>query len=432
MGCESETVTTIAELEAAFERARAADRTYVIAIRTTQYDWTEGGNFWEVGVPEVSGRPSRARGTRRDADRQALPATRLNNERNDRDVTIINGGTQGLGEALARKLVAQGAKGLVLAGRSADRGEALAAELTGLGTPTRSSCGPTSPTRPHRRRSSPPVTNGSARCTGWSTSPRQTSRATLFTDTPDHFDKMIDVNVKAPYFLIQAAARLMLRDGVRGSIVNIGSTSRHGGQARLAAYSMSKGALAIMTRNLAYALMRHGIRVNQVNPGWMDTESEHITQITYDGAPDDWLIAAEAGRPFGRLVKPWEVANMIAFCLSDESGMLTGNLIDVDQSVHGAGDASKPSSRRHRNDALVTLRIAVLGVGRIGRMHAELIARQVAGASLAMVQDVNGDAAADGRRRLGVPHTTDVDAVLGVRRCRRRRDLLAAPTRTCR
>jgi len=58
MGCESETVTTIAELEAAFERARAADRTYVIAIRTTQHDWTEGGNFWEVGVPEVSGRPA--------------------------------------------------------------------------------------------------------------------------------------------------------------------------------------------------------------------------------------------------------------------------------------------------------------------------------------------------------------------------------------
>jgi 3D-(3,5/4)-trihydroxycyclohexane-1,2-dione acylhydrolase (decyclizing) len=56
MGCETETVTTVAELEAAFERARAADRTYVIAVKTTQNDWTEGGTFWEVGVPEVSGR----------------------------------------------------------------------------------------------------------------------------------------------------------------------------------------------------------------------------------------------------------------------------------------------------------------------------------------------------------------------------------------
>ena len=57
MGCEAETVSTIAELEAAFERARAATGTYVIAMRTSQTDWTEGGVFWEVGVPEVSNRP---------------------------------------------------------------------------------------------------------------------------------------------------------------------------------------------------------------------------------------------------------------------------------------------------------------------------------------------------------------------------------------
>ena len=49
-------MTTVAELEAAFERAQAADRTYVIALRPHRHDWTEGGTFWEVGVPEVSGR----------------------------------------------------------------------------------------------------------------------------------------------------------------------------------------------------------------------------------------------------------------------------------------------------------------------------------------------------------------------------------------
>ena len=170
-----------------------------------------------------------------------------------------------------------------------------------------------------------------------------TSRATLFTDTAEHFDTQMNVNVKAPYFLIQAAARVMIREGVPGSIVNIGSTSGYGGQTKLTAYAMSKGALAIMTRNLAFGLMRHNIRVNQVNPGWMDTESEHRTQITYDGAPENWLELAEAQRPMGRLVKPWEVANLIAFCLSDDSGLMTGNLIDVDQSVHGAGDPPVPS-----------------------------------------------------------------------------------------
>ena len=58
MGCNAETVTSIAELEAAMDRARASDRTYVIAIKTSPNEWTEGGIFWEVGVPEVSNRES--------------------------------------------------------------------------------------------------------------------------------------------------------------------------------------------------------------------------------------------------------------------------------------------------------------------------------------------------------------------------------------
>jgi NAD(P)-dependent dehydrogenase (short-subunit alcohol dehydrogenase family) len=257
-------------------------------------------------------------------------------------VTIISGGTQGLGEAVARKLVAGGATGLVLAGRSADRGEALADELTSLGTPSifvkadiADEAAPRQIVDACDDRFG--VVHGLVNVAA------ATSRATLFTDTPEHFDTQMNVNVKAPYFLIQAAARVMIREGVSGSIVNIGSTSGYGGQTKLTAYAMSKGALAIMTRNLAFGLMRHNIRVNQVNPGWMDTESEHRTQITYDGAPENWLELAEAQRPMGRLVKPWEVANLIAYCLSDESGLMTGNLIDVDQSVHGAGDPPIPS-----------------------------------------------------------------------------------------
>jgi NAD(P)-dependent dehydrogenase (short-subunit alcohol dehydrogenase family) len=171
-----------------------------------------------------------------------------------------------------------------------------------------------------------------------------TTRATLFSDTPAHFDAMMATNVKAPYFMIQAVARVMVESGRGGSIVNIGSTSGHGGQSKLSAYSISKGALGVMTRNLAFALMRHNVRVNQVNPGWMDTESEHRTQVEQDGAPENWLALAEARRPMGRLVKPWEVANVVALCLSAESGLMTGNCIDVDQSVQGAGDPPIPTA----------------------------------------------------------------------------------------
>jgi NAD(P)-dependent dehydrogenase (short-subunit alcohol dehydrogenase family) len=257
-------------------------------------------------------------------------------------IIIINGGTQGLGEAVARRCVDQGvATGLVLTGRSAGRGTALADELTALGV--RSVFVETDASDPaapqmivDRCVAEFGTVNGVVNVAA------VTSQATLFTDTPEHVDRMMAVNVKMPYFLIQAAARVMIEQGAKGSIVNVGSTSQYGGQPKLTAYVMSKAALVVMTRNLAFGLMRHGIRVNQVSPGWMDTESEHITQITYDGAPPNWLELAEAGRPMRRLVKPWEVANLIAFCLSDESGMLTGNVIDVDQSVQGAGDPPIP------------------------------------------------------------------------------------------
>jgi NAD(P)-dependent dehydrogenase (short-subunit alcohol dehydrogenase family) len=257
-------------------------------------------------------------------------------------VTIISGGTQGLGEAVARKLAAGGSAGLVLGGRSGERGEALATELSEAGTPSVfvrvDMADPGAPAAlvdacARRFGTVHGVVNVAA----------ATSRATIWTDTPEHWDRMLAINTRAPYFLIQGAARLMVRTGTPGSIVNVGSISGYGGQPKLSAYSISKGALAVMTKNLAFALMRHRIRINQVNPGWMDTESEDVTQRTYEGATDGWLARAEAARPLGRLVQPWEVANAIAFCLSDDSGLMTGNCIDVDQSVQGAGDPPIPS-----------------------------------------------------------------------------------------
>jgi NAD(P)-dependent dehydrogenase (short-subunit alcohol dehydrogenase family) len=257
-------------------------------------------------------------------------------------VTIINGGTQGLGEAVARKLASQSATGLVLAGRSRTRGEALAAELTAAGTTSiYVEADMNDATAPQQIVDACDARFGVVH--GLVNVAALTSRSTIWNDSPEHFSKMMAVNVSGPYFLIQAAVRLMNRENVQGSVVNVGSISGYGGQSGLTAYSISKGALSTMTKNLAFALMRQGIRVNQVNPGWMDTESEDWTQRTYEGATDGWLQKVEATKPMGRLVKPWEVANAIAFCLSADSGLMTGSMIDVDQSVQGAGDAPSPS-----------------------------------------------------------------------------------------
>ena len=118
-----------------------------------------------------------------------------------------------------------------------------------------------------------------------------------------------------------------------------------GGQPILAPYSASKGALGVLTRNAAYALMRDGIRINGLNIGWMDTPGEHGIQQRAHAAPPDWLVKAEAGMPTGRLLKPAEVARAIAFLCSAESGMMSGALVDFDQSVQGAGDPPRPMER---------------------------------------------------------------------------------------
>ncbi len=256
-------------------------------------------------------------------------------------VILISGGTQGLGETTARLCAQRGAAGLVLVGRSANLGEALSKELTAAGTPTifieadvsDASAAQTIIAAAEARFGVVHGLVNVAACT---------DRGNIFDTTIDAWDRMMNINVRAPFLLTQAVARLLQRRGEKGSIVNIGSTSGHGGQPFLHGYSVSKGAISIETKNATYSLMRWGVRVNQLNPGWMDTPSEDAVQRNWHGADDSWLASAEASRPMGRLVKPDEVARAIAFLLSDESGLMTGTIIDFDQSVQGAGDAPAP------------------------------------------------------------------------------------------
>src|SRR5260370_20351854 len=116
----------------------------------------------------------------------------------------------------------------------------------------------------------------------------------------------------------------MLEKQIRGSIVNIISMSSYGGQPFLSPYSTSKGALVTMTKNVANSVIKDRIRVNGLNLGWMDTPGEDAIQKRFHQAPSDWLQKAEQSQPFGRLIKPEEVARTVAFLLSDEWGLITG------------------------------------------------------------------------------------------------------------
>ena len=256
-------------------------------------------------------------------------------------VLLLSGASRGVGECVARLAVARGAAGLALVGRDTKTGDKLAGELSSLGTKTifiTADLGKSD--EPKRIVNIVNETFGVVH--GLLNSAAETSRGSVWNTTPEMFDTMMAVNVRAPFMLIQECAKIMKREGVAGSVVNIGSVTGYGGDVNLTHYAISKGALHTLTRNCAYSLMRDRVRVNLLNPGWMDTPTEDATQRKWHNAQDGWLEKAERDQPMGRLIKPDELARTILFLLSDESGLMTGAVIDFDQSVVGAGSPSKP------------------------------------------------------------------------------------------
>lgn len=249
-------------------------------------------------------------------------------------VAVVTGSTQGLGEAVARRLARRGLAGLVLCGRSRDKGEALADKLSADGCRAVFVAADLSHvTDCQRIVQSADDTFGRVdilvNCAG------NTERGTLLDTDEATFDRLFATNTKAPFFLMQAAARLMIREGIEGRMVNILSMSGHGGQPFISAYCGSKGALATLTRNAAFSLMRNRVRVNGLNIGWMNTPGEDRIQKTFHGADEGWLARAAAEQPAGRLLDPDEVAGGVEFLVTPASGMMTGTIIDFDQNVLG-------------------------------------------------------------------------------------------------
>jgi NAD(P)-dependent dehydrogenase (short-subunit alcohol dehydrogenase family) len=162
------------------------------------------------------------------------------------------------------------------------------------------------------------------------------SRGTLLETTPELWEAHFNTNARGPFLTMQALVRHLKSVGQRGSIVNILSMAAHCGQPFITAYSASKGALATLSRNVANAYARDRIRCNGILTGWMDTPGEHATQKAFHNVAEDWLVQAEAGQPMGQLVKTDQVASLIAYLLSPESGVITGSMIDYDQVVRGA------------------------------------------------------------------------------------------------
>lgn len=147
----------------------------------------------------------------------------------------------------------------------------------------------------------------------------------------DNWDKVMAVNLKAPFLCSQLAAKIMIKQG-GGKIINIGSVHEYQTKRNFVHYSTSKGGLVMLTKNLALELAEHNIQVNQVAPGAI------ATALTDPDRQRQFLSAV----PAGRVGLPPEIASMVCYLASDEAAYITGSSFTVDGGLTLGFCASRP------------------------------------------------------------------------------------------
>ncbi|MEU5076985.1 SDR family oxidoreductase [Streptomyces asoensis] len=246
-------------------------------------------------------------------------------------IVLVNGGSQGVGAGIVRAALGAGAT-VLFTGRRVEVGEKLA-EDTGAHFMRADLADPA-----QARDSVVRTVSAHGRIDCLVNAAGLTSRGSLLDTTPELFDRHMAINLRAPFFAMQAAVTDMKARRAPGTIVNIGSNCARGGPPHLSPYSAAKAGLAGLTRNAAHAHRWDRIRINGLDIGWTDTEGEDATQRAFHGAGADWRARAAAAQPMGKLGQVDEIAEFVVFLLSDRSGVVTGSVIDWDQNVFGGQD----------------------------------------------------------------------------------------------
>ena len=250
-------------------------------------------------------------------------------------IVLVTGGTQGLGLAIAEAAAREGAEAVAVVGRNAEKAEAAAARISAAGATGFPIVADLAKPGEAERVVAKTITRF-GRIDSLVNAAGATSRGTLLDTSRELLDEHLAINLVAPFMTMQGAVADMRGRGEPGTILNIITMSMHGGQPYLAPYVASKAGLAGLTKNAAFAHRFDRIRINGLNIGWTATPGEAVTQRTFHGAGDDWLEAASAAQPMGKLGQPDEIADAVVFLLSERSGVVTGSIIDWDQLIPGA------------------------------------------------------------------------------------------------
>lgn len=239
---------------------------------------------------------------------------------------LVTGSSTGIGFAMAERLVAEGAKVLVH-GRDQAEVDAACARLGGAIQGTTGDLAD-----PATAQAIVDATvQAFGRIDGLVNNAGIYPRGVLGETTAAFFDHIFAINTRAPLLCAEAAIRAFRLQKSPGAVVTVGSINAYCGLSNLTVYSMSKGALMTMTRNLANTLGPELIRVNELNVGWTFTANEDATQQR-EGRKPGWQNEVPLrNAPTGRIMQPEEIAAHTAFWLSEDSAPVSGQIYEVEQ-----------------------------------------------------------------------------------------------------
>ena len=241
-------------------------------------------------------------------------------------VIIITGSTTGIGKAIALKCVSEGAK-VVIHGLEQKWGEEVVAELGKHNAVL------------HIDNLSEPGTaerlvevavKSFGKLDAIVNNAAIVASSNIHTTDSEFLQRIFQVNTVAPFLLIKAALPQLALN--KGCVLNIGSVNAYSGEPNLLAYSISKGALMTLTRNLGDTLHRENhVRVNQINPGWILTETERERKKEHGLAEDWYKDLPSVYAPAGRILWPKEIAAAAIYWLADECGPISGQVVELEQ-----------------------------------------------------------------------------------------------------